>query len=143
MAQLPALRAALKQLLAEGLTDPSVSVHATSPGTVPSPPAIVIAPRTASFDDITNTRGLDRYEVDLQVLVPIADADAAQAELDEYLADEGPNSIRQLLTERRDLGLNDGTDVTVDSMTYGLSFGNDQQLSHLGAAVRLVILTTG
>lgn len=143
MAQLPMLRTRLKELLDFGLADESVTVHAVSPGRTPVPPAIVIAPKSSSFDDITNTRGLDRYEVDLQVMVPIGDAESAQEELDEFLADDGPNSIRRILTESRDLGLNDGTDVTVDSMTYGLSFGNDQQLSHLGAAVRLVVLTTG
>lgn len=142
MPGLPELRSRLREMLEE-IADDALSVYETVPESAPNLPAIVIQPATAQYEDKTNPMGLDTYEFDLQVIVSWGDSAVAQDALDAYLAKTGPLSIRALFRARRDMDFGDGTDARVDRMEYGVTFGREQELTSLGASLRLIVRTDG
>jgi len=118
MASLSAVRDALAAQLD---TITGLTVHATIPGSV-NPPAAVVAPATGQFltFDTTMSRGSDDLAFRVIVVTGRGDDTTAQANLDAYLAGAGAQSVKVALEADQDLG---GTVqyVTVDSVgDYGL-----------------------
>ena len=141
MADLAEVRDRVKVILGR-LED--LTVYRTFPESSPNFPALVMMPALAEFADQRNRLGLDRWDWDLIVMVSFADADVAQQQLDDYLAKDGPRSIRALIRENRTLGLGDGTDAYIAGMEgYGDSYGREQELTNIGAKLRLVVTTNG
>lgn len=138
MASLSAIRDGIKTTIG-GIAD--LEVYDTVPD-VTVVPAVVVWPAEADFQ-IVMGRGTDRYEFDLYVLTQRAVADEGQNDLDSYITGAGASSIRQVIWNSRTLGLVDGTDAHVSGMSrYGGSFEN-AQVPHVGAVLRLGVLTPG
>jgi hypothetical protein len=104
-------------------------------------PCVMMEPVTADFL-MTNARGMDEWNLNLFVLTSRSvGTDDAQDTLDELCTGSGPNSIRQIIYDHSDVGLNDGTNVTVAKLFgYGGSF-EWAKTSHVGAILHLVVRT--
>jgi len=104
-------------------------------------PCVMVEPVGADFI-LTNARGLDEWELNMFVLTSRAvGTDDAQDTLDELCTGSGPNSIRQIIYDNEDVGLKDGTTVTVTHLRgYGGSF-EWAKTSHVGAILRLIVRT--
>ena len=105
-------------------------------------PAVIIEPTSSEFEEAMN-RGLDCWYFNLYILVsPAADSANGQSLLDQLISGAGPNSIRELLFNRPDLGLSN-TDASVLGMKdYGgkLEWASIQ---HVGAILKVRVLTDG
>ncbi|MFE7797062.1 hypothetical protein [Nocardia sp. NPDC057440] len=98
-------------------------------------PAVIIEPHATDFERAMN-RGVDEWDFNIFVLVRSADDASAQQELDGFVTGEGDDSIRQVLFEHRELGLDDSVDAHVYSMRgYGGGFewGGTK---HMGAILK-------
>jgi len=138
MSSLQAIRDAIKSTIDGNI--PDVEVYDTVPD-VAHAPAVVVWPDTASFQQAMG-RGLDRWEFDLYVLAQRAIADEGQDDLDSYVTGAGGNSIRQVIFQNKALGLSD-VDAHVSGMSqYGARF-EAAGIEHIGAVLRLVVLTSG
>jgi hypothetical protein len=100
-------------------------------------PAVVIEPASANFQETFN-RGLDSFDFNLFVLVSRADPTSAQPLLDALISGDGASSIRLVIYNNPDLGI-DGVNTVVHSMKgYGGSlegFG----LPHIGAVIQCCV----
>lgn len=138
MATLSAIRDGISDTLTANISN--LEVYDTVPD-VAITPAVVVIPESADFN-IAMGRGTDRYEFDLFVLAGRAVADEEQDSLDEHITGAGARSIRQVIFNNRDLGLS-GIDAHVSGMDrYGGQF-DAAQVQHIGAVLRLVVLTPG
>jgi len=97
-------------------------------------PAVMIEPVVADFMETMN-RGSDEWFFTVYVLVKMSgDEDAAQDELDEFVTGVGPNSIRQIVWDNRELFK--GVTAFVYGMTdYGGSF-KWGEAQHIGAKLK-------
>lgn len=68
----------------------------------PELPAAVIHLTRVDYD-LSHSRGLDRYEFEIMLLVAIGDDRAAQREIDQYLAPTGDTSIKAMIESDRNL----------------------------------------
>lgn len=150
MAGISQIRDRIEATLRAGLADAAagleggLSFYRGWPGSSPNLPAIVVTPASADLATDRNKQGLDRWEYVLLVLVSDGDNDVAQEQLDEYLAKTGPNSIRAAIQADKHLGLGDGTCAYVTRIDgYGDSYGSEQDLTSVGASLRLMVTTNG
>lgn len=138
MASLLAIRDAIKTTLDANLAE--VEIYDTVPD-VAHTPAIVVMPAEADFD-VAMGRGTDRWELDLYVLCSRAVADEGQDQLDVYVTGAGDSSVRELIFNNATLG-----GVAVDAHVSGMRGYGGQfevaQITHIGAILRLVVLTPG
>lgn len=104
-------------------------------------PCVMLEPVGADFL-MTNARGLDEWELNLFVLTSRSvGTNDAQETLDALCDGAGPNSIRQIIYDHSDVGLTDGTTVTVAMLRgYGGSF-EWAKTSHVGAVLKLIVRT--
>lgn len=103
-------------------------------------PAVLVKPGGGGRDDkaadYTSTmgRGTEIWDFQLIVLCSRGHTAAGQRQLDEFISKTGPNSIRQAIWDKPDLGLGD-----VDAMVRGVSdYGAEWKsanVENLGAAV--------
>lgn len=117
MASVAAIRAALAARLE---TISPLHVYATVPGS-PTVPAAVVGPESGTFltYDVAFSRGADDLAFVVLVLASRADDRSGQITLDDYLAGEGPLSIKAAIEADPTLG---GTaqDVSVtEARNYG------------------------
>lgn len=123
MTSIPAIREGIAACLAniDGLR-----IHATIPGTV-DPPAAVIHPASdGTF--LTYGRTMDGAEdVTIAVLLVVGAGDdrSAQEELDAYLADTGPLSIKAAVDADSDLGGAAHFAAVTEARNYGLKTYGD------------------
>jgi hypothetical protein len=82
-----------------------LSVYPTVPGK-PNLPCIVPMPADTDFNGAMG-RGLTNHTIKLYVLTSLRDFGLGQNELDEFVADRGERSIREIIWNKRDLGLVD------------------------------------
>lgn len=116
MATLKQIRTAVKTLLEENVT--GIKVHRTIPKATTGP-AVVVRPSAANFH-VTMGPGIYTWELALVVIVPMADSEIAQDNLDELIDGYGSRSIRGVIFANKALGLNSGTSATLGGMTgYG------------------------
>jgi hypothetical protein len=142
VASLEAIRDGLKITLKANIAN--LHVYDTVPD-VTNLPAIVVMPDPENTVDFTKAfqRGHDEWRINLFVLVPRVDARAAQEQLDKFLAGSGPKSVRQVIYQHPEIGLSDGTDVTVTGAKgYGGNF-DSANTSMVGVVMRLTVLTPG
>lgn len=138
MSTLEAIRDGIKSTLTANISN--LEVYDTVPDVVITP-AVVVWPELADFN-VAMGRGTDRWEFDLFVLASRAVADEGQDTLDEHITGAGARSIRQVIFQNRTLGLT-GTDAHVSGMSrYGGKF-DAAQIPHIGAVLRLVVVTPG
>lgn len=138
MATLSAIRDAVKTTITANIS--GVEVYDTVPD-VAITPAVVVFPAEADFT-VAMGRGTDRWEFDLYVLCQRAVADEGQNALDAYVTGAGASSIRQVVFNNPTLGVAD-TDAHISQMRdYGGQF-ESAQIPHVGARLRLVVLTPG
>lgn len=105
-------------------------------------PAIVVQPAEATFP-FTMSRAEDEWQFDLVVMVPLADTELAQDQLDQFLSGTGPLSIRQIFMRTRGLGRTDVLAAYVAGMSdYGANF-TMAGVDNLGCKLRLIVATTG
>ncbi|OII61210.1 hypothetical protein BJP40_06700 [Streptomyces sp. CC53] len=87
-------------------------------------------------------RGLDEYEFNLFVFVPMVEWDSAQDRVDGYITGAGASSIRQVVFQNRTLGLT-STDAHISKMMgYGAQY-KVANLQFIGAALKLIVVTDG
>lgn len=138
MATLSDIRDGISDTLTANISN--LEVYDTVPD-VAITPAVVVLPFSADFN-IAMGRGTDRWEFDLFVLTSRAVTDEGQDALDDFVTGAGSNSVRQVIFQNKTLGLT-GTDAHVSGMSdYGGQF-EAAQIQHIGAKLRLVILTPG
>lgn len=108
---------------------------------MPTLPCAIIEPADADFAEVFQA-GQDCWYFLVYVLVARQDADAAQEELDEYVAGWGDKSLRRIIYDNYDLGLAD-TQAFVTSMKgYGGSF-EANRTPMVGAVLTLKVITDG
>lgn len=138
MAALSAIRDGIRDTLLANI--PGVEVYDTVPDVVITP-AIVVEPETADFF-VAMGRGTDEWIFNLYVLCSRAVADEGQDQLDAYVTGAGTSSVRQVIFQNKTLGLT-GTDANVSGMSgYGGTF-ESASIPHIGAVLRLVVVTPG
>lgn len=141
MATIGQVRAGIQTTIENAIAD--LTVYRTVEE-VAHPPAVVIALATDETADFTGAfqRGMDTWQYDLFVLVPYADAEIGQDDLDLLIDGSGSRSIRQAIFNNRTLGLV-RTDAHVARVSqYGSSF-ESADLQHIGAVLRLIVHTRG
>lgn len=149
MTTLGAIRTAVADTVTEAINAQSqrkLTAYPRVPGS-PNLPALVVLPADADFNRAMG-RGLTTVNFRLILLVSLRDFDLGQNELDDYVADAGPKSIREIIWNRRDLGLRDGAgNPEVDAHVSGMSNYGGQfdtvGIDHLGAELALVVHTDG
>lgn len=142
MASPSEIRGRLKELLEGAIEGLKVEPYPTE--SAPSVlPAVVVGDASATLEEGDARLGLDSWEISLRVLVSAADLPLALARLDTFLARTGPNSIRAVLADHRELGFRDGTDAELRSLDgYGpTTAATDIHLA--GATFHLVVRTPG
>lgn len=138
MADLGAIRDAIKATID---TIDGLRAYDTVPDQV-NLPAVLVLPVDANFD-LAFGRGNDSYDFDLFVMTSRTVARTSQDALDAFVTGNGPKSIRAVIFANQSLGLNDGTQAHVSGMSrYGGNFPA-AGIEHIGAALRLVVTTTG
>lgn len=141
MASLEAVRNALGQTINNYVSgELFVYGHVEEFGEVP---AVIIEPDVADFQGAF-ARGLDEWIFNVYVLCSTkADSAYGQGLLDRLVSGSGPDSIRQVLHDHADLGLQDGTDATVIGMKgYGGKF-EWSKVGHVGAILKVLVRTDG
>lgn len=140
MSSLDEIRAAIAATLSANLSN--VMVYEYSPD-VFQLPAIIVRPSvtTANFEGAMQM-GDDQWYFDIIAVVSRTQAQVAQKNLDAFLTGSGPQSIRQIIYDNENLGLDDSTAFVVGVRSYGGSF-IAASVAHIGAIVRLVVHTSG
>lgn len=139
MASLTEIRTAIAETLSTlpGL----VGVYRTVPE-VTEVPAIVVDVDTVDFVRAMS-RGTDTWNLSIYVLCSYADAQLGQDALDAYVTGAGVYSIREKVFLNRGLGLTDGTDAHIDSITeYGARY-EAAGIDHVGATLSMIVHTPG
>lgn len=143
MAELWSIRAAVKTTLEANITGIKVYPHLPEIATVL--PAVLVEPEHSDFH-MAMGRGTDSHDLTLLVLVSYNELETAQRNLDPYVSGSGASSIREVIWNNRDLGV-EGWNATVGAMfDYGIRFkGNYQGRGHeqIGARLSLTVLTRG
>lgn len=139
MASLQAIRDAIKATVDANIS--GLRVYDTVPDQV-APPALLVLPVESDFA-VAFGRGTDTYQIDLFVMTNRTVPRTSQDSLDAFVTGAGSQSIRQAIFNNRTLGLTDGTEAYVSTMSrYGGSFPA-AGIDHIGAALRLVVTTPG
>lgn len=139
MASLEQIRDALANTI-NANTAMEVYCYATVPDKIHLP-AVVIEPTYCDFEGAMG-RGLDLWDFNLFVLVTRGDSETGQDQLDQLVSGSGPNSIRRILFERDDLGL-DQTEATCYSM-HGYGGKHEWfKVEHVGAILKVRVITDG
>jgi hypothetical protein len=108
---------------------------------MPNTPCAIIEPTESDFSTVMQ-RGEDCWYLLIYILCSRNDSDAAQAELDEFVAGSGDKSIRQVVYDNYDLGL-DNTQAFVTGMKgYGGSF-EANRTPMVGAVLTVKVSTDG
>jgi hypothetical protein len=138
MATLAEVRAAVRTTLETSID--GLTVYARVPEK-PNLPCVLVTPAETDFN-VAMGRGVDTWQFDLAVIVSAADVELAQDQLDEYIAGQGPRSIRQAVFVANTLGL-PGTAANVSRMSnYGARY-EFVGVDHVGATLRLTVHTRG
>lgn len=138
MASLKQIRAAIKTTIEAGIS--GIQVHREMPdqghGDV-----VLVEPDGTDFHKAFG-RGLDEYSFNLYVLVMATDLVSAQDRLDDYVTGAGDKSIRQVIFQNQDLGLN----TTSASVSKMFGYNGKYKLAeilHVGAVLKLTVMTDG
>lgn len=104
-------------------------------------PAVVIAETGGRYRQDFGA-GWIEWNFDVLVMLPRGELSESIPRLRKVVDGTGPNSIPQILLEHPDLGLNDGTDTTVDEVIPG---GNPSwnSIPLIGATLKVRVLTDG
>jgi len=140
MSSLAQIRDAIKATV--GASIPSLFAYDTVPGS-PNLPAVVVMPAEDAADfQVAMGRGLDTWTFDLFVLCSYAEAGLGQDALDSYITCAGDSSIREAIFNAKTLGLADCSAHVASVRHYGSRFAA-ASIDHVGAVLRLVVLTSG
>ena len=110
----------------------------TLPSALGNFPAVAVEPVGARFD--LDMRGAtDVWEFLVYVVVNGNNFDTAKKLMGKFTAGRGPNSIREIVFQHRDLGLTNPGDPEVEAFVYGVHGYNGKfpwfNTNHLGAAL--------
>jgi hypothetical protein len=140
MSSLAQIRDAIKATV--GASIPSLFVYDTVPGS-PNLPALVVMPAEDAADfQVAMGCGLDTWNFDLFVLCSYAEATIGQDALDSYVTGAGATSIREAIFNAKALGLADCSAHVASVRNFGARFAA-AGVDHVGAVLRLVVLTSG
>jgi hypothetical protein len=130
-------RAAVKARL-DNIT--GLNAYATAPGTPNLPAAIVLPGSPPIVYDEVMSRGADRYNFDVLVLVNASATQLAQDKLDAYLAGTGDTSIKTVIEADERLGGEaDWTRVVAVTQYGDVEYGGNQ---YLGARLAVEVSAT-
>lgn len=143
MASIEQVRDAVKVTLEARI--PGLTVYDTVK-LVASLPAVVVIPRTGSFEAGIGPGVDDTYLFDLDVLCSVAVAELGQDSLDALVSGAGPRSIRQAIHSSRDergdaLRLPHCKARVTGWSQYATGF-ETAGIEHVGAVVRLEVVTS-
>lgn len=137
MASVEAIRTALAATIGAGVADP-IFFYDTVPD-ISQLPAVIVEPTAADFAT-TMGAGMDEWNFNIFVMCSRVQAAIGQTQLDGYVNGWGPNSIRQVIYENSDIGL-DSTDAMVTGMRgYGGQW-EIAKVEHVGAILRVCVRT--
>jgi hypothetical protein len=134
MATFAQIREALVETIEAGI-ETEIFIYDKVPDN-PHCPALIVKPLSA---DYTVTFSLDaKYEFQLFMIVSRKDSQSGQEQLDDFVSHFGPNSVRQAVWDKPDLGLQN-----VDALVYGMtSYGGEFQaakIPHVGAIFKVSV----
>lgn len=101
--------------------------------------ALVVQPAPDTDFAVAMGRGLDTWQINLTIVIPLGDLDVAQQHLDGYVDGGGAASIRKVIFDNRALGLSN-TDAHVSGLIGYGSIAN-AEYNNIGAVLRLVVHT--
>lgn len=103
-------------------------------------PALIVEPEVTDYTAAFG-RGMDELCFRIFVIVGRSNGGQSQKVLDRLLDGGGPDSIRRIIHENSELGLDDGTDAQVFAMKgYGGSY-QYSKIPHVGAILRVRVIT--
>lgn len=142
MASLQQLREALASKIGENID--GLIVYDTLAGVTQVPAVIVLPTPRPMSADFTGAmgRGMDTWFLDVYVLVGIGEYAVAQNDLDSYLTGAGPNSIREVIFQNDDCGLED-TDFMVTGVSDYGGRHESARVDHIGAVLKVTARTSG
>ena len=143
MASIEAIRDGIKATLEAAI--PGLTVYDTVPSAT-NLPAVVVIPRTGSFEPGMGLGVDDTYQFDLDVLCSAAVSRLGQDSLDALISGAGPRSIRKAVHDSRDsrgdaLGLVNCKVHVRGWGRYGTGF-EGAGIAHVGAVVRLEVVVS-
>jgi hypothetical protein len=136
VATFAAIRDAVKSIVEANIT--ALKVHPRIPGEVTGH-CMVVQPAPGTDFEVAMGRGLDMWQINLAIIVPLADLVVAQKHLDGYVDGGGSLSVRKVIFDNKTLGLAD-TNAHVSGIT---AYGPNPAIAfdHLGAVLRMVVHT--
>lgn len=139
MSSLTEIRQAIG-LTIKNFSEQPIEIHDTV-DTVNSFPAAIIEPDQTDFE-VAMQRGSDDCRLVVYVLCSGADLESAQKLLDQFVTGSGPSSIRQIIYDHDDLGLDD-CDASVTAMRgYGGTYESGA-IKAVGAILHVRVITDG
>lgn len=138
MATITQIREAIATLIEQSI--PSLNGYAQMQD-MPNTPCVIVEPIDADFATVMG-RGEDCWYLLIYVLCQRADTEAAQQDLDEYIAGDGPKSIRRVIFDNYDLGLRDTQAFVTGMKGYGGSF-EANRTPMVGAVLTVKVSTDG
>lgn len=84
--------------------------------------------------------GMDQWYIGCYIFVPVGNTKSYQNLLKQFITGVGPNSIRQIIHEHDDLGLDDTTAVPVGVSHYGAQH-TQGAIPAIGALVTIRVIT--
>lgn len=105
-------------------------------------PAVIVEPEKSDFEEAMQ-RGMDTWTFNLFILCSSkAGAASGQELLDQLISGAGPNSIRQVLYDHSDLGLDETIASCLGMVGYGGKF-EWAKVPHVGAILKVQVRTSG
>lgn len=108
---------------------------------MPTLPCAIIEPADTDYTEVFQA-GQDCWYFLVYVMVARQDVEAAQLELDEYIAGWGEKSLRRIIYDNYTLGLEDTQAFVTGMKGYGGSF-EANKTPMVGAVLTLKVLTDG
>jgi len=136
MATFTQIRDAVKTVVEANIG--TIKVHPRVPGTATGH-ALVVQPAPGTDFSMAMNRGIDEWQVNLTVIIPVGDLDVAQRHLDAYVDGGGSDSIRKVIFQNKNLGMS-GTSAHVSGIVaYGPTDNADYD--NVSATLRMVVTT--
>lgn len=139
MSSLEEIRTALASTISNGVSSTLFAYADVSE--LEELPAIIVQPTSADFTGAM-ARGTDVWSFNVFVVCSRADAVVGQSQLDGFVSGAGPDSIRQVLFGRNDLGLSDCSAEVLKVVGYGGTFSTAQVVL-IGAVLKVRVFTDG
>jgi hypothetical protein len=139
VASLDAIAVALAKTI-EDYTEDELTVYAY-PADSGHVPAVVVGETGGNYRQDMGAGWID-WQFEVAIILPRVELSESVPTLRRMISGTGPNSIPELLLQHPDLGLADGTDVTVTDVRAG-TVPNWNSIPYIGAILSVRVITDG